>query len=302
MKIFIKFFIAIIFMELGFFLFFSGNIAFSANEKDLVNYPNGGFPEKGSECEAHIIDIGVMFYEGSDLFSKGSDDDRYYIAQLNDGRFMMLKSEADSDRDIEINNFMDRCNRYFNKNKGDRPSALFLEGIIGEAPKSDDVPFEDSLNRGAEEMMRLRGFARLDIADLILDVREYGEAATAKGALRDSLSVVTTAANALKRALGIIATIFGIRLIILGIQATLNELAPHGGNIREHMVAGGRDVFGNIDKVVTDWSTIPVENGEYVYDHGGFMFEFTEDISETRQLTYDDMPEHMKKSDFKLKK
>ena len=302
MKIFIKFLIAIIFMELGFFLFLGEAIGFDASEKDIVNYPNEALPEKGSEVEAHIIDIGVMFYEGSDLFAEGSDSDRYYIAQLNDGRFMMLKTEADSDRDIEINNFMDRCNRYFTKNKGERPKPLYLEGIIGSAPASDDVSYNEAFERGAKEMMRLRGFARLDIADLIIDVREYGEGTTAKGTLRDSVGFVATAANALKRALGIIATIFGIRLIILAIQATLNELAPHGGNIREHLIAGSRDVFNNIDKVVTDWSTIPVENGEYVYDHGAFGFEFVEDISETRQLTYDDMPEHMKKGDFRLKK
>ena len=302
MKIFIKFFIAIIFMELGFFLFFGEAIGFDASEKDIVNYPNEALPAKGAEVEAHIIDIGVMFYEGSDILAEGSDSDRYYIAQLNDGRFMMLKTEADSDRDIEINNFMDRCNRYFTKNKGDRPKPLYIEGTIGTAPVSDDVPYNEAFERGAKEMMRLRGFARLDIADLIIDVREYGEGTTAKGTLRDSVSFVATAANALKRALGIIATIFGIRLIVLAIQATLNELAPQGGNIREHLIAGSRDVFNNIDKVVTDWSTIPVENGEYVYDHGAFSFEFVEDISETRQLTYDDMPEHMKKGDFRLKK
>ena len=302
MKIFIKFLIAIIFMELGFFLFFGSGIGFAANDKDLVNYPNEALPEKGAEVEAHIIDIGVMFYEESDILSQGSDEDRYYIAQLNDGRFMMLKTEADSDRDIEINNFMDRCNRYFTKNKGDRPKAMYLEGIVGTAPSSGDISFSDVIDKGAKEMMKLRGFARLDIADLILDVREYGEGTTAKGALRDSVSLIATSANVLKRVLGIIATIFGIRLIILAIQETLNEMAPHGGNIKEHLIAGGRDVFSNIDKVVTDWSTVPVENGEYVYDHGGFMFEVPEDISQTIQLTSADMPEYMKKGDFKLKK
>ncbi|MBR1816724.1 MAG: hypothetical protein IJ763_08490 [Lachnospiraceae bacterium] len=243
-RVILNFIIAIVLIEIGFFLLLGDRIISKENSKDLSNYSIEEIPTFGTEVDVGLVDVGVLFLETDDIFSVNYDLNCYYIAQMNNGRFIVLKTTKNSALDRKVSGYAESCNNYYSWHNGKKPDTLYLEGKITNEPDYEGVDFSDSLDEGSKQMMVSRGYVRMDVDNIIFEAYENSAKQSITRTLKNSLEIIVNMNKALKTAIGIVATLLGVFLIVNAIRDFLEEMSIMGEV--EHEIIISNDVFSNI--------------------------------------------------------
>lgn len=246
MRIILNFIASILFIEVGFFLIFGNDINMDDMYKNLNNYQNDNIPVVGTEVELYIVDISNVFLKNNNYASIMYDTECYYIAQINDGRFIVLKTSEGSNTDEKIKDFSKKCNDFYFFKKGSKPDILYIKGKIDKVPNLDSGNYEDYLNSATREMMPARGYVRMDVSEIVVNA-DYNVSGSDSmdGVLKQSINIIASVANALKKVLGGIVILMGIALVIGFIRDILNGISYD----TKHVIVAGDDVFGNIASI-----------------------------------------------------
>lgn len=242
MKAIVNFIVSIFLIEVGFFLFFGTDMNLNEGSKNLTNYQSNNMPPVGTEVELYVIDVGELFLKNDNITSLRYDSECYYIAQINDGRFVIIKTEEGSDTDVKINEYYEKYYNYYIHKRGEKPEILYLDGIIDKVPELDSGNFSDEIRSAKRSMMSVRGYVRMDVNEIIVDVdRKAGR--SMDSVLSQSIDVMISAANALKKFLGVVVIFMGVIMIISFIREILSGVTYPGSG---QVLIAGDDVFKNI--------------------------------------------------------
>ncbi|MBQ9608860.1 MAG: hypothetical protein IJV15_05360 [Lachnospiraceae bacterium] len=261
-RVILNFIIAIVLIEIGFFLLLGDRIISKENSKDLSNYSIDEIPDIGTEVDVSLVDVGALFLETDDIFSVSYDLNCYYIAQMNNGRFIVLKAIKNSPLDRRISEYAEKCNAYYFLRNGKKPDTLYLEGRITTEPDYEDVDYYTSLDEGTKQMMVSRGYVRMDVDSIIFEAYENSARQSITRTLKSSLEIIVNMNKALKTVLGIVATLLGVFLIVNAIRDFLEEMSIMGEV--EHEIIISNDVFSNIRSNRMSWND---ELDELDYEH-----------------------------------
>ncbi|MBQ9199983.1 MAG: hypothetical protein IJ141_07355 [Lachnospiraceae bacterium] len=243
MKLIVNFISAVILIEIGFFLFFGGRIALKGKPKNLTEYEPDKLPPFGTEVELNIVDVGDVFLETSNIMNASVDEDCYFIVQLENGRFIVLKTIKNSDIDKKVRNYARQCEEYYFSNVGKKPEVMSLNGIIADIPYLEDESFETCLSDGIKKMLPTRRYVRMNVETTIVNAYESLRVQSMSDALKKSSEIMVSAANNLKKFLGIIVAFMGVLLVINFIKGFLNGMDSEG---EKKIIVGNDDVFKNI--------------------------------------------------------
>lgn len=244
MKTVLNFIAAVVFIEIGFFLLFGSGLNMNDMSKNLNNYQSSNIPAYGTEVELYIIDIGGVFLENENLAGIMYDTECYYLAQINDGRFVVLKTSKGSDTDEKILEYAEKCKDFYFFSKGVKPEILCIDGKIDKIPTLDEGDFKSALGSGVNKFMPERRYVRMDVSDIVVNVDHNVSGKSMDSILEQSIKIMASAANNLKKFLGAVVIFIGIALIISFIREILDGIT-YTGNSKEVLVAGD-DVFKNI--------------------------------------------------------
>ena len=250
MKTIINFIASIILIEVGFFLFFGADMNLNETSKNLTNYQNNNIPTVGTEVDLYVVDISEVFFKQDNITNFKYESECYYVAQINDGRFIVIKTEEGSETDREVSEYSEQYYNYYMFKRGQKPETLYLDGVIDKVPELDNGSFLDELKNAKRDMMPIRGYIRMDVNDIVVDV-DHKNGSTMNGVLQQSINIMVSAANALKKFLGVVVIIMGIALIISFIKEILNGVTVETNN--KDIIVAGDDVFGNISTIKSDW-------------------------------------------------
>ena len=223
-RVILNFIIAIVLIEIGFFLLLGDRIISNENSKDLSNYSIDEIPTFGTEVDVGLVDVGVLFLESDDIFSVSYDMNCYYIAQINNGRFIVLKTTKNSALDRKVSEYAEKCNDHYFLRSGKKPDTLYLEGRITSEPDYEGVDFNVSLDEGVKQMMVSRGYVRMDVDNIIFEAYENSARQSITRTLKNSLEIIVNMNKALKTVIGIVATLLGVFLIVNAIRDFLEEM------------------------------------------------------------------------------
>ncbi|MBQ9233194.1 MAG: hypothetical protein IJ167_04060 [Lachnospiraceae bacterium] len=243
MKVIVNFIAAVFFIEVGFFLLFGNNINMDEMSKNLNNYQDGNIPVVGTTVEIYIVDIGELFLKNENYTGMLYEEDCYYLAQINDGRFIVIKTSEGSVIDEQVSEFSEKCRDFYFLKKGEKPPILSLEGKIEKTPYLDDAEYEVVLDDAARKFMPTRGYVRMDVSDIIINVDLNVGGKSMDGVLQQSIKIMVSVANTLKKFLGAIVILIGVVLVISFIKDVLGGIT-FGGN--QHVIVAGDEVFKNI--------------------------------------------------------
>ena len=244
MKNVFNFILAVIFMELGLYLFFGSDLSMDNMLKNLNNYKDTELPGYGTEVDLYVIDIGEVFLENESITNIMYETERYYIAQINDGRFIVIKTSKDSKKDELISEYAKKCKDFYFFNKGVKPEILYLDGEIDKEPYLEDGDFKGQIEKGLNKYMPERRYVRVDMSDIVVNVDHDADGKSMDSILNQSVKLITSAANTLKKCLGVIVLIIGAVMIISFIKDFLRGISFAGGG--KDVIVAGDDVFKNI--------------------------------------------------------
>ncbi|MBQ9279236.1 MAG: hypothetical protein IJ224_11465 [Lachnospiraceae bacterium] len=265
MKSVLNFIIAVVLMQIGFFLLFGSGINVDDMSKNLNNYQNSNIPAYGTEVGLYVIDISAEFLENENYEGIMYDVECYYIAQINDGRFIVIKTSKGSDIDIRIEEYIQKCRDYYFLKRGNRPEILYLDGKIDRVPELNEGDYKALLGAGVNKFMPERRYIRMDVNDIVVNVDYNVAGKSMDSVLEQSIKIMASAANALKKVLGVIVVLIGIVMIISFIREILSGVT-YGYDNSKVLVAGD-EVFKNIAVMKKDLQSEKEEiDYEDIYD------------------------------------
>lgn len=244
MKTILNFIMAVFLMEVGFFLLFGSGLNMEDMSKNLNNYQNSNIPTYGTEVGLYIIDVGDVFLEKENLAGIMYETECYYLAQINDGRFIVIKTSKGSKVDAKVSEYARSCKDYYFFNKGAKPEILYLDGKIDKIPDLDEGDYKTTLGSGVNKFMPERRYVRMDVSDIVINVDYNVSGKSMDSVLEQSIKFIMSAANSLKKFLGIVVIFIGIVLIITFIRDILNGVTYVGSG--KKVLVAGDDVFKNI--------------------------------------------------------
>lgn len=250
MKIIFNFIVSVFLIEVGFFLIFGNDMNYNNSYKNLTNYQDSNLPPEGTEVELYIVDIGELFLKNDNITNLVYESECYYIAQINDGRFIVIKTEEGSKTDKKVSEYSEQCENYYKLHKGEKPEILCLDGIIESAPFLESGSFSDFLDKAKKIMMPTRGYIRMEVNNIIVNT-DYKVGSSMDSVLKQSVDVMISAANVLKKFLGFVVIFMGLILIISFIKDILDGVTINTES--KDVIVVGDDVFGNISTIKSDW-------------------------------------------------
>ena len=252
MKVIFNFILAIIMIEIGFFLFFGSNLNINNLSENLNIYSDDNIPPVGTNVNLYVIDAGEIFLKNESYSSIMYDMENYYLVQINDGRFVVLKTSEESEMDKELAEYAQKCKEHYFLHKTDKPGYLYIEGRISKEPVIGNDSFKSIRDRdGGDKLKRERGYVRLYISDIVVDADIDISGKNTNSIMIRSLDIIATASNVLKKVLGVFVTILGILLIIGFIKDILNGITY--GNEDKKVIVADDNVFNNISSMKTNW-------------------------------------------------
>lgn len=266
MKVVFNFIIAVIMIEIGFFLFFGSNLNINNLSENLNSYKDDNIPPVGTNVNLYVIDAGEAFLKNESYSSIMYDMENYYLVQINDGRFVTLKTSEGSEMDKELAEYARKCKEHYFLHKSDKPEYLYIEGKITKEPEIDYDSFKSIRDRdGGDKLKRERGYIRIYLSDIVVDADINISGKNTNSIMIRSLDIIATASNVLKKILGVFITVLGIMLIISFIKDILNGITY--GNQEKKVIVADDNVFNNISSMKTNWhEDDEKKNREETYD------------------------------------
>ncbi len=266
MRVIFNFILAVFMIEIGFFLFFGSNLNINNLSENLNSYRDDNIPPVGTGVNLYVMDAGEVFLKAESYSSILYEMENYYLVQINDGRFIVVKTADGSEIDKDLAEYSKKCRDYYFLRKKDKPGFLYLEGSIAKEPVLENESFKSIRDRdGGDKLKRERGYIRIYISDVVVDVDNNVSGKNTNGIMIRSLDIIATAANALKKVFGVFVIIIGILLIIGFIKDILNGVTY--GTEGKKVILADDNVFKNISYMKTEWNGKEDEaNREETYD------------------------------------
>ena len=252
MRVIFNFILAIVMIETGFFLFFGSNLNINNLSENLNSYADDNIPPVGTNVNLYVIDAGEVFLKNESYSSIMYDMENYYLVQINDGRFVVLKTSEESEMDKELAEYARKCKEHYFLHKAGKPGYLYIEGRITKEPVIDNDSFKSIRDReGGDKLKRERGYIRIYVSDVVVDADIDISGKNTNSIMIKSLDIIATASNVLKKVLGVFVTILGILLITGFIKDILNGITY--GHEDKKVIVADDNVFNNISSMKTNW-------------------------------------------------